>query len=467
MADTAKCPNCARLSREVAALRARGKVLQAQVSTLRAEVRTLREELRRARRKAAPFARERPKTDPKPPGRKPGHAASFRATPPPEAVTETFHVPLTRCPDCGGPVERIQDNRPIFQTDLPPIKPIVRRFDTQRGWCPACRKAVRSRHPEQTSTAAGAACSHIGPRAIALAADLKHRLGVSFRKVADLFGSAFGIRVTPGALAQACQRLARRAEPVYLGLKAQIRASPAVCADETGWRIGTKSAWLWDFVTRQTTLYVICPSRGHEVVEEVLGKAFPGTLVSDGLSTYDAVRAARRQLCLAHLIRRASELEKRQTRGAVRVPRQVAGLLRKALDLSRRRQAMGPHGFAAARGRIEAALDRLLRYHLVNAENERLAAHLFKHREHLFTFLDDETVEPTNNLAERQLRPAVIARKLSAGNRTERGAFTHAVLASLAATCRQRGKRFTDLAVSVLCAAAPPPPLVLLPTPAA
>ena len=142
------------------------------------------------------------------------------------------------------------------------------------------------------------------------------------------------------------------------------------------------------------------------MVEEVLGKAFPGTLVSDGLSTYDAVRAARRQLCLAHLIRRASELEKRQTRGAVRVPRQVAGLLRKALDLSRRRQAMGPHGFAVARGRIEAALDRLLRYHLVNAENERLAAHLFRHREHLFTFLDAETVEPTNNLAERQLRPA-------------------------------------------------------------
>ena len=178
MARRKPCPRCRRLAAEnrrlkadlqhlaakvttltatVAALRARGKVLQAQVSTLRAEVRTLREELRRAKRKAAPFARERPKTDPKPPGRKPGHTASFRATPPPEAVTETFRVPLRRCPDCGGPVERIKDNQPVFQTDLPPIKPIVRRFDTQRGWCPRCRKAVRSRHPLQTSTAAGAA----------------------------------------------------------------------------------------------------------------------------------------------------------------------------------------------------------------------------------------------------------------------------------------------------------------------
>ena len=115
-------------------------------------------------------------------------------------------------------------------------------------------------------------------------------------------------------------------------------------------------------------------------------------------------------------------------------------------------------------------MDRLLRYHLVNPDNERLAAHLFKHRGHLFTFLDDETdeaVEPTNNLAERQLRPGGKARKLSAGNRTERRAFTHAVLASLAATCRQRGKRFTDLAVSLLCPSAPPPPLGLLTTPAA
>jgi len=93
----------------------------------------------------------------------------------------------------------------------------------------------------------------------------------------------------------------------------------------------------------------------------------------------------------------------------------------------------------------------MLRYHLTCEDNERLAAHLFQHRPHLFTFLYEQAVEPTNNLAERQLRPAVIARKLSAGNRTPRGARTHAVLASLAATCPQRGERFTALAASLLC----------------
>jgi len=431
------CANCVRLSREVAALRA--------------EVRALRDELRRSKRQAAPFSKDEPKPDPKPPGRKAGHEPACRATPPAEAVTETLRVPLDHCPDCGGPVERVTDNRPIVQTDLPPITPVIRRFETQRGYCPQCRKRVRSRHPQQTSTATGAAGSQIGPNAIALAADLKHRLGVSFRKVADFLGHHAGIRVTPGALAQACQRLARQAEPVYQGLKEAIRASPAVHADETGWRIGTASAWLWDFVTPQTTLYVIRRSRGHEVVEEVLGEAFPGTLVSDGLPTYDAVRPSRRQLCLGHLIHRAADLEKTQTRGAVRVPRALARLLRQAIDLASRRATMSAHGFAVARGRVETAVDRLLRYQLVDPDNERLAAHVSKHRRHLFTFLDDPRVEATNNLAERQLRPAVIARKLSAGNRTERGASTHAVLASLAATCCQQGKRFTDLAVSLLC----------------
>ena len=172
-------------------------------------------------------------------------------------------------------------------------------------------------------------------------------------------------------------------------------------------------------------------------------------MVSDGLPTYD-VLGVRRQLCLAHLLKRSCALEEEKTRGAVRFPRQVTHLLHSAMALGDRREQMSPHGFAVASGRLESKLDRLLRYHLVDPDNDRLAARFAKHRDHLFTFLYQEDVEPTNNLAERQLRPAVIARKLSAGNRTERGPRTHAVLASLAATCRQRGQRFTELAAELL-----------------
>jgi hypothetical protein len=87
--------------------------------------------------------------------RTPSDRAASPATRPSEAVTETIRLPLNHCPDCGEVVKRITDNQPIFQTDLPPIKPIVRRFETQRGWCPQCRKMVSSRHPEQTDTATG------------------------------------------------------------------------------------------------------------------------------------------------------------------------------------------------------------------------------------------------------------------------------------------------------------------------
>ena len=448
MADDRECPNCRRLA--------------VQVERLTARIAALEEELRRSKRQAAPFGKDAPKLDPKPPGRKKGHRGAFRKPPPPDEVSELVRVPLESCPRCGGRVERVRDNAPVYQTDLPDVRPVVRRFDTQRAWCPRCRRRVRSRHPQQTSDASGAAGSQVGPNALALAADLKHRLGVSFRRIVDLLGAHFRLRVTPGALAQASHRLADRGQPLYGRLQEEARASPSVHVDETGWRIAAKGSWLWTFATRNLTVYRIDRSRGHGVAQEVLGEEFAGTLVSDGLPTYD-VLGVRRQLCLAHLLKRCREIDVRKTRGAVRFPRQVTRLLRGAMALGERRGQMSPHGFAVARGRLEAELDRLLRYHLVDPDNERLAAHLYKQRDHLFTFLYEQDVEPTNNLAERQLRPAVIARKLSAGNRTERGARTHAVLASLAATCRQRGQRFTELAAELL--RQPVPPMGGIPAP--
>jgi transposase len=437
----------------------------AEIKRLTARVAALEEELRRGKRQAGPFSKDRPKPNPKPPGQKPGHAPAFRPAPPPEAVTETISVPLTTCPKCGTPIPQVTDNPPIFQTDLPPMTPIVQRFDTQRGVCPCCGKTVHSRHPDQTSTATGAAASAIGPRAKALAAHLKHRLGLSFRQIAEILQTHFGITLTPGGIVQSNERLAERAAPAYADLQRQAQDSPAVHVDETGWRISTRSAWLWVVATHNLTYYLIRPSRGHEVVEEVLGKRFAGVLASDGLPTYDVVAARWKQTCLAHLLRRCAEVAGAKVRGAVRFPRAVADLLRRAMALRTRRPALTKHGVAIVRGRIEAALDRLLAWTRTDPDNERLAAHLFKHRAHLFTFLDHPEVDPTNNLAERQIRPAVIARKLSAGNRTDLGATTHAVLASLAATCRQRRDRFTAFAERLLCLPACSPPLLLSPGP--
>jgi hypothetical protein len=147
-----------------------------------------------------------------------------------------------------------------------------------------------------------------------------------------------------------------------------------------------------------------------------------------------------KQKCLAHLLRTCGEIERAKTRGAVRFSRRVAALLRRAMALKRRRGEISPHGHAVARGRLHAELDRLLAGDYTDPDNARLAKRLRKQRDHLLRFLDHEGVEATNNLAEREIRPAVVARKMSAGNRTEAGAETHAVLASVLRTCRRQGK---------------------------
>ena len=220
----------------------------------------------------------------------------------------------------------------------------------------------------------------------------------------------FGLHVTASGLAQGSHRLADRTQALYGKLQEAARASPSVHVDETGWWIVATNSWLWTLATGGLTLYRNDRRRGHGVAQEMLGDDFTGILVSDGLPTYD-VLAVRRQLCLEHLLKRCRQIEAKKTRGAVRFPRQVTRLLRNALALADRRQKISPHGFAVARGRLESRRDQLLRYHLVDPENERPSAHLYTHRDHLFTFLYKDGVDPTNNLAECQLRRAVIARK--------------------------------------------------------
>jgi transposase len=223
----------------------------------------------------------------------------------------------------------------------------------------------------------------------------------------------------------------------------------AVYGDETGWKVGGHNAWLWVFTSVEITVYRIDPSRAHGVVEQVLGVAFAGRLVCDCFLAYDPLTYPQ-QKRLGHLLRTCAQIEESKSRGAVRFSRRVAGVLRAAKRLKERQGQIRAHGYAVACGRLEVQLDRLLRAHLTDPDNARLCRLLQKHRAKLLPFLYWEGVEATNNRAERALRPAVIARKLSAGNRTESGAQTHAILASVMQTCRQQGQDFLGWAQQVL-----------------
>jgi transposase len=291
----------------------------------------------------------------------------------------------------------------------------------------------------------GAAAPHLGPRAVALAADLNKRLGVSYGKLVVLYEVAFGLTVSRGGWCQALARLARAAEPTYQGLIETVRRAPVVAPDETGWRVAALLNWLWVFVSADVTVYAILPGRGFEQAATILTAEFDGVLERDGWAPYRRFTEAEHQTCLAHLLRRSHHLLEQAERGQARFPHAVRRILTAALDLRERATdgEISRHGLAVARGRLQARMDRTLAgriMHIMHPPNRRFAQHLARERDHLFTFLARDGVEATNWRAEHAIRPAVVTRKVWGGNRTWAGARTQQILASVLRTCQQQGR---------------------------
>lgn len=431
-----------RLRREVDALIKKTAEQSKQIDDLK---RQLGEAQRGAKRQARPFARRRRVKTRKKPGRAPGHVGASR-TPPPQ-VDDEAKEPLCGCPDCGGECTDIKDHEQ-FVTDIPPIKPRTIRVVTQSGWCGKCRKRVRTTHPSQVSRAGGAAKVALGPVAHGMAAEMKDRLGVPYRRITDFMVTYCGLRVTHGAFVHAKPRLAERGKPTYDALVGIARQSSVVHSDETGWAIDTKSAWLWVFATPTVTIYAVRFSRGHGVVLEMLGADFAGTLVSDGLPALDRLHkehGVRRAQCLGHPLRRAVELLDVQKRGAARFPHLVKGLLSDAIALSSRHGELAPSTMAEYARRIERRADDVLAWNPTDPENAKLAKHLRAHRDQLFPSLYDPAIPATNNFAEQQIRGAVITRKIGGCNRSERHAHAHAQIASVAQTAHRHGLPFSTV----------------------
>jgi transposase len=375
---------------------------------------------------------------------------------------ETHDAPLPpKCPDCGGPL--IEDRQDVqFQTEIP-RRPIIRRFDIHIGHCTRCGRRVQGRHPLQTSDALGAAKSQLGPDAQAAIVDLNKRAGMSHGKVADSLRTLYHIALTRGGVCHILLRAARRAERTYETIRASVRHAPWIVPDETGWRMGGKTAWLHTFVTRTATVYHIDRRRGYEAAEPVIGAGYAGALVHDGWAAYERFFFARHQQCLNHLLTRCRELLAVAVRGAAIFPQQVQGLLWDALALRDRRDAaeVSAHGLTIAVGRLRGRLDRMLFWTKTHPDNERLAKYLDQHRHDLFTFLTTPGLDATNWRAEQALRVGVVNRKVWGGNRTEAGAYAQAVLITVLATARQHGRDTLALLSNLLRGHAPR--LALLP----
>src|SRR5262249_55331635 len=298
------------------------------------------------------------------------------------------------------------------------------------------------RHPLQTSDAVGAAAAQLGPDAQATIVELNKQGGLSHGKVTRCLKSLFGIPLSRGGSVHTVLRAAARCGPCYEASRQRGGQSDWVVPDETGWRVGGHPAWLHTLVGPEATAYVIDPTRGGSVAESIVGLDYDGTMIHDGWSPYDQFKDARHQQCLQHLLRRADEMAGAATRGAVRFPRLAAELLRAGLDLRDRHAAgeVSRHGLAVARGRLENQLSDLIFPLKTNAANERLAQHLWAHRDDLFTFLRQPGLDATNWRAELAIRFGVILRKVWGGNRTWPGARAQSILMAVWRTCWQRGR---------------------------
>jgi transposase len=432
------CSGCQQRNQEIARLQHENQHLRQQLEQVRRE----------SQRQTGKFRRRQTSDKPKAPGRPIGHPPNNRPTPPPERIDRVIAVPCRHCPDCRSPLVDPGVVVP-YQTDLPPIVPLVTQFNIETGYCPCCRQRRQGRHAEQISNAVGVAGNTLGPVVLTLAAELKHRLGVPYRKISDFLATYCDLHVSPSTFVRAEQRFTELARPTYDLLIEALRQSGVVHADETGWRIGRVNAWLWVFSNKDITVYAIRTSRGHEVPEELLGTDFNGVLVVDGLNTYTVLDCMKGQ-CNAHLLRRCKELRETATTHEAKHLDTLIALLQEAIGLAQRRNDLTPTGYARRVQELENRLDDWLesnrRAPTLSPDLDRLDRHVRNHRGEWFVFLHDPAVPPTNNHAERMLRPAVISRKIGGCNKTLLGSLVHGVLASLMVTCHQQGQKFLDLA---------------------
>jgi len=380
-------------------------------------------------------------------------------------MDEVIDVPLPgQCPQCGS---RVEETRVMsqYQTEIPP--PRVKRieFRIHQGCCPSCGERVAGRHPRQTSAALGSAASQLGPRTLALATELNKGLGLPYGKVAEILEQGWGLKVSRSGLCRAIARMGAKAAPTYQILRERIRGEPSVTPDETGWKVAARLWWMWVFASERLTVYAILPGRGFEQAGTVLDPGFTGFLVRDGWGVYRQFEQALHQSCLAHLLRRCREMIAVEGKQAAQFPRQVQSILQAALGLRDRREQEGisGHGLAVARGHLEARLDRELDRRWRSPRNRRLAAHLLRERDALFTFLYCPGLEATNWRAEQAIRPMVIARKVWGGNRSRTGAQTQSILLSVIQTCRQQNRAVLPVLEQLLCSPQPKPLNLLAP----
>jgi transposase len=433
-----------------------------QVERLEGRVERLEEEIRELRRDSDNSSLP-PSVDPgrgkrggkrkrsdRKPGGQPGQPGSGRGLLPIERVDEVIeHLPQ-RCRRCGHSLADRPARGPICRhqvAELPEIAVRVTEHRLCRRRCPGCGALSRAELPPEVPR------QRFGARLQGAVATLAAGFRLSRRQVVGLCSELFGLELAVGTVDAIVQRSGAALREPQERLCDAVRGSPVVCVDETGWKQAGEQRFLWGAFGDEAAALRVAPSRHREEAEELLGET-EAIVSSDRCWAYDHLDPARRQVCWSHLLRdfryhAESPLAHQSEFGkaCLRIAEGVFEAWRefqRSQDRRRLRREVRP---------LERELRRLCeeakRKSVKTRYHRGLARNLIKAWPALWTFVEHERVEPTNNRAERGLRHAVIYRKLSQGSRCQRGALATERLLSAAISCRLQGRSLFTYLVEV------------------
>lgn len=367
---------------------------------------------------------------PKKPGARKGHKPHFRKMP--EQVDETAMVAVGSCPCCGGGnLSGVQEYRTRVVEDIPICNVVVTKHKIERRYCRDCKKLVESPVLNALPN------TRIGLRTMLLVAYLKIGLRMPVESIKQQLEQVFGMKISEGEICHILEQLAEAFGQYYDQIIEDIKNAAARNLDETTWRINGENKWLWAFITKTEALYKITNRRNHKVPLEVLGKDAKGVDIHDRHSVYKALAKKTKRLqqdCWSHIICNAKELAQFYGKEGQRIHRILKHTYKKALAFDHK----------GTDEDIEE-LFRNMKAELIQKPYKshkcwKFVENLLKEKDNLFQFVKNPDVEGTNNRAERGLRHSVIARKISGGNKTQKGAHVYERLTSIHHTLKLRNQ---------------------------
>jgi len=361
------------------------------------------------------------------PGQKRGHKGVTRPYATPDRQVE---VTMDRCPDCGtdlGAPFRI-DTKII--EEIPEPQPIiVTEYKIGHYICPSCRKKVVASDP---------GCPHegkFGNNVIAQATLLKYDGRMPHRIIQDAMMRLFGLKISPATILDLTRRAADAVQSEYEAILNKIRGAPILYVDETSIHVQGERHWIWTFSTPSESFFVIRKSRGMKVLTEVLTRRFKGIIVCDGWKPY-ARFTNRIQRCWAHLLRESKEIAEKFEEA---IP--LHNMLKELYEILT--EALENDPPPKVRKTLWKLARKALRHWIMKEYSiEKVRKFIGKINngfDYWFTFIINPGVEPTNNRAERALRPHVVLRKILGTLRNDKGTSIHERIMTTLATWGQKG----------------------------